>query len=90
GDMNLFAIIMIAIAILTGVVGYTAKMDTKSAEPSGKSEQHSQATVLLQSFGQLVHNPHLFKSSVLMLSASLIFGAVTTFIPLYASQIERG
>ncbi|WP_103107388.1 staphylopine family metallophore export MFS transporter CntE [Brevibacillus reuszeri] len=90
GDMNLFAIIMIAIAFLTGAVGYTAKMDAKADESSGKSEQHSQATVMLQSFGQLVHNPHLFKSSVLMLSASLIFGAVTTFIPLYASQIERG
>ncbi|MGW9129016.1 staphylopine family metallophore export MFS transporter CntE, partial [Paenibacillus chitinolyticus] len=90
GDMNLFAIIMIAIAILTGAVGYTAKMDAKADEPSAESGQHSQATAMLQSFGQLVHNPHLFKSSVLMLSASLIFGTVTTYIPLYAAQIESG
>ncbi|MGG1659101.1 staphylopine family metallophore export MFS transporter CntE [Brevibacillus sp. NRS-1366] len=90
GEMNMFAAIMIAIAVLTGVVGYTAKMDTKSVEAAGEAEQRNQGAAMLQSFSQLVQNPHLFKSSVLMLSASLIFGAITTFIPLYAAQIESG
>lgn len=43
-----------------------------------------------QSFAQLVLNPLLFRSSLLMLSASVVFGAVTTFIPLYAGQIQGG
>ncbi|RTE11035.1 staphylopine family metallophore export MFS transporter CntE [Paenibacillus whitsoniae] len=88
GDMNVFTAGMFGIAILTGVVGYSAKMDKKEAEPnSSPSGQH---TTMLQSFSQLVKNPHLFKCSMLMLIASLVFGAVTTFIPLYAPQIEGG
>ncbi|MCD1257678.1 MFS transporter [Paenibacillus athensensis] len=88
GDMNVFTAGMFGIAILTGIVGYSAKMDKKGAEPnSSPSGQH---TTMLQSFSQLVKNPHLFKCSMLMLMASLVFGAVTTFIPLYAPQIEGG
>ncbi|MED4956097.1 MFS transporter [Paenibacillus macerans] len=88
GDTNRFTAAMIAIAILTGVVGYSAKMDKKEAEPA--LGQEGQGATMLQSYGQLVQNPHLFKCSVLMLIASLVFGAVTTFIPLYASQIQSG
>lgn len=88
GDTNRFTAAMIAIAILTGVVGYSAKMDKKEAEPA--LGQEGQGATMLQSYGQLVRNPHLFKCSVLMLIASLVFGAVTTFIPLYASQIQSG
>jgi MFS family permease len=88
GDMNVFTAGMISIAILTGVVGYSAKMDKKEAEPV--SGQAGQGATMLQSFGQLVKNPHLFKCSILMLIASLVFGSVTTFIPLYAAQIEGG
>lgn len=88
GDTNRFTAAMIAIAILTGVVGYSAKMDKKEAEPA--SGQEGQVATMLQSYVQLVRNPHLFKCSVLMLIASLVFGAVTTFIPLYASQIQSG
>ncbi|WP_028611497.1 staphylopine family metallophore export MFS transporter CntE [Paenibacillus harenae] len=88
GNMNYFTAAMIAIAILTGVVGYSAKMDKIEADPV--SGQTGQGATMLQSFGQLVKNPHLFKCSVLMLTASLVSGAVTTFIPLYAAQIEGG
>ena len=90
GEMNVFAAAMVAIAVLTGAVGYTAKMDNKPGEAAGESEQRSQGATMVQSFRQLWQNPHLFKCSVLMLSASLIFGAVTVFIPLYASQMESG
>ncbi|MEW9698650.1 MFS transporter [Paenibacillus sp. SI8] len=89
GDMNVFTVGMIGIAILTGVVGYRAKMDKSEAEPVVPGQTRQDAT-MLQSFGQLVKNPHLFKCSMLMLMASLVFGAVTTFIPLYAAQIEGG
>ncbi|WP_373229981.1 MFS transporter [Cohnella sp.] len=88
GDMSGFTAGMITIAILTGVVGYSAKINKKEAEPG--SSQSGQGGALLNSFGQLVKNPYLFKCSVLMLIASLIFGAVTIFVPLYAVQIEGG
>ncbi|MFC3770862.1 staphylopine family metallophore export MFS transporter CntE [Paenibacillus sp. GCM10012303] len=88
GEMHVFTVAMIAIAVLTGVVGYSAKVDTKSVLPAAGSTK--QGSTIMSSFGQLVRNPHLFKCSVLMLAASLVFGAVTTFIPLYAGQIQGG
>lgn len=88
GNMNVFTAGMIGIAILTGLVGFSAKMDKQEAGPA--ANQTGQGATMLQSFGQLVKNPHLFKCSVLMLIASIVFGAATTFIPLYAVQIEGG
>ncbi|SEF71248.1 MFS transporter [Paenibacillus sp. UNC499MF] len=87
-DSRYFTAAMILIALLTGVTGYSASMEKKEAEPAGGHPGSGAA--MLHSFGQLVKNPHLFKCSVLMLTASLVFGAVTTFIPLYAMQIESG
>ncbi len=91
GEMGSFAVTMIAIAILTGVVGFTAKIDDPSdgqagaggqgqANANGKAETFS-------AFGPFFKNPHLLACSVLMLTSSLVFGAVTAFIPLYALQI---
>jgi MFS family permease len=86
--MENFAIVMIAIAIFTGVFGYSAKMDKAESQANLKNDQ--QGVGMLQSFGQLVKNPHLFKCSVLMLVGSMVFGAITVFIPLYADQIKNG
>ncbi|MDR5001566.1 MULTISPECIES: staphylopine family metallophore export MFS transporter CntE [Brevibacillus] len=94
GEMGSFAVTMIAIAILTGVVGFTAKIDDPSdgqagaggqgqANANGKAETFS-------AFGPFFKNPHLLACSVLMLTSSLVFGAVTAFIPLYALQIAGG
>ncbi|QFT87252.1 major facilitator superfamily transporter [Bacillus sp. THAF10] len=88
GGMEYFAIFMIAIAIFTGVVGYSAKMDKSEAEHRTKSAE--QGVNMFHSFGQLVKNPHLFKCSVLMLVGSIVFGAITVFIPLYAEQMQNG
>ncbi len=88
GDGTPFATAMIALAVLTGIVGYSAKMDGKRAEHA--AGRTGQAGGMLRSFGQLAKNPHLFRCSVLMLAASLVFGATTTFIPLYAAQIRYG
>ncbi|WP_134685143.1 staphylopine family metallophore export MFS transporter CntE [Brevibacillus migulae] len=88
GDGHYFTVAMITIAVLTGVAGYSAKMDKKEAEPP--SVQSERGATMFQSFSQLVKNPHLCKCSGLMLTASIIFGAVTTFIPLYAGQIKYG
>ncbi|WP_299088698.1 MFS transporter [uncultured Metabacillus sp.] len=87
GDMNTFTVVMIAIAAFTGVIGYSAKINKGKIQPA--STQTEQEVNMFQSFGQLVKNPFLFKCSVLMLVASLVFGAITTFIPLYAMQIKN-
>ncbi|MFM9277503.1 staphylopine family metallophore export MFS transporter CntE [Paenibacillus jiagnxiensis] len=87
GDMNSFTLTMIGIVVLTGITGFSVKMDKKEAGPV-KSETGKDST-MLYSFSQLIKNPHLFKCSILMLAASIVFGAVTTFIPLYAVQIEH-
>ncbi|UVI33486.1 staphylopine family metallophore export MFS transporter CntE [Paenibacillus spongiae] len=88
GDNNYFTLAMIAIAIFTGVFGFSAKMENKEAQPV-PNETEQRAT-MFASFSQLVKNPHLFTCSVFMLAASIVFGAVTTFIPLYATQIKSG
>ncbi|TBL69904.1 staphylopine family metallophore export MFS transporter CntE [Paenibacillus thalictri] len=88
GETYVFTAAMITIALLTCGVGFSAKMDRNASKPTGGSIK--QGAAMLQSFGQLVKNPYLFKCSMLMLIASLVFGSVTTFIPLYAAQIQNG
>ena len=93
GEMTVFATAMVALAVLTGATGYTATMNGEQDTDERQKRQQQSASAsssLLQSFGQLVSNPHLFRSSALMLSASLVFGAVTTFMPLYAAQLASG
>lgn len=88
GGMNYFALTMIGIALATGAVGYSAKMEKRNDQNAVYMAEPEIST--FKSFSQLIENPFLFKCSVLMLSASIIFGAVTTFIPLYASQLKNG
>lgn len=88
GGMEYFSIVMIAIAILTGVFGYSAKMVKAEAKPFTKNAD--QGVNMFNSFGQLIKNPHLFKCSVLMVVGSIVFGAITIFIPLYAEQMKNG
>lgn len=85
--MNLFTIVMVTIAVLTGVVGYSSKLESTKVPYSKKAPQ---STNIYWSFKQLVKNPLLFRCSILMLVSSIIFGAITTFIPLYAKQIDNG
>lgn len=87
GGMEYFAVVMVAIAIFTGVFGYSTKMNKAETQPAKLPEQ---GVSMFNSFGQLVKNPHLLKCSVLMLVASIIFGAVTIFTPLYAEQVNDG
>ncbi|MFD2611335.1 staphylopine family metallophore export MFS transporter CntE [Paenibacillus gansuensis] len=88
GDAGYLAFTMISIAVLTGIVGFSTDIDGKKEQPAPGQAQ--QGVTMVESMGQLVRNPHLFKSSVLMLTASLVFGAVTTFIPLYALETGSG
>ncbi|MCM3184533.1 staphylopine family metallophore export MFS transporter CntE [Priestia megaterium] len=84
-DGTYFAVVMVAIAILTGLVGYGSTINShnevKKAEPPlGKNN----------SFSQLFKNRYLFRCSIIMLVSSMVFGAVTTFVPLYAEQVKNG
>ncbi|MED4202315.1 staphylopine family metallophore export MFS transporter CntE, partial [Priestia megaterium] len=81
GGMNYFTIVMVVIALSTGLIGYSAKIQ-KTKEQAISTDK--QEVSMFSSFGQLVKNPVLFKCSVLMLVSSIVFGAITTFIPLYA------
>ncbi|MBP2112764.1 staphylopine family metallophore export MFS transporter CntE [Paenibacillus silagei] len=85
GEMSTFTAVLIGIAVLTGVVGFSATMKT-----GADHRPIVQKSGMWGSFGQLVTNPDLFRCSVLMLAASIVFGAVTTFIPLYAAEIDHG
>ncbi|RAR42230.1 staphylopine family metallophore export MFS transporter CntE [Paenibacillus sp. MDMC362] len=84
--MDSISIILILIAISTGLFGYAVKMDPAT----GSSDTPTTNSGVFQSFGQIIKNPLMFKCSVLMLSSSIVFGAVTTFMPLYGSQLESG
>lgn len=88
GNMTYFTITMIAIAVFTGVLGYTTQID---ARPSTATKDSSdQRTGTIGSLKQLITNPTLFTCSLMMLTASVVFGAVTTFIPLYAKELTGG
>lgn len=85
GEMSTFTVVLIGIAVLTGAVGFSATIQT-----GADHRPIVQKSGMRGSFGQLLTNPDLFRCSVLMLAASIVFGAVTTFIPLYAAQIDHG
>lgn len=84
-DGTYFAVVMVAIAILTGLVGYGSTINShnevKKAEPP---------LGMNNSFSQLFKNRCLFRCSIIMLVSSMVFGAVTTFVPLYAEQVKNG
>lgn len=79
---------MIGIAVFTGVAGYSAKIEKGKEQPAETNA--NQGANMFKFFGELVKNPFLFKCSVFMLVASIVFGAVTTFIPLYAKELQGG
>ncbi|WP_458122333.1 staphylopine family metallophore export MFS transporter CntE [Paenibacillus sp. Z6-24] len=88
GSSSYFTVTMVAIAIFTGVFGYTARMDSSRELPPKASTLQRSGT--WSSLGQLVRNPLLRNCSVVMLIASVVFGAITTFLPLYADQLPSG
>lgn len=83
-NMGVFAIVMIVIALSTGIFGYSATFsDVASDEkPVVEKAPFNGLTV----FGQFFKNPALFKSGLIMIITSIVFGAITTFIPLFTVQ----
>jgi len=84
-----FPAVMAAIAVGTGAAGFSAKVEGDGAAAvSVQSGQESFSTA--KSFKALYKNPQLFRCSLLMLTASVVLGAVTAFVPLYAEQVKYG
>ncbi|NOV00606.1 staphylopine family metallophore export MFS transporter CntE [Paenibacillus planticolens] len=88
GGISYFTILLVAIAVGTGVFGYSIRMEKERKQPA--ENQTERRFGVVQSFSQLLKNPYLFKCSVLMLAASTVFGAITNFLPLYAAQLKHG
>ncbi|WNS45172.1 staphylopine family metallophore export MFS transporter CntE [Paenibacillus sp. MMS20-IR301] len=83
GNMGVFSITILSMAVLTGAFGFSATMKAADNRPIPRQADRQ------GSFNQLFTNPHLFLCGMLMLGSSVIFGGVTTFIPLYAGQIQH-
>lgn len=88
GGMEYFARVMMVIATITGLFGLSAPIEKAGTKSFTKNAD--QGVNMIYSFGQLIKNPHLFKCSVLMSVGSIVFGATTIFIPLYAAQMKSG
>ena len=85
GEMTYFTWTIVAIVILTGLAGFSIRIsDSRESDPKSEGERET----FFQSFSNLYRNPYLFRCSIIMLIVSIVFGAVTTFIPLYASTIN--
>ncbi|MCK9859661.1 MFS transporter [Paenibacillus sp. ATY16] len=87
GNMSSFTWTMLAIVVFTGAAGFSIRIDRSQGADSKPAVQRQP---FFRSFAELFSNPYLFRSSILMLIASVIFGAITTFIPLYAAEIPSG
>ncbi|ASS65374.1 MULTISPECIES: MFS transporter [unclassified Paenibacillus] len=89
-DPGLLAAVLIGLGVITGAVGFSARVGNSAAAEAaaGWKEGKPLGGGVLQWFGELVRHPQLLRCSLLMLGASVIFGAATTFIPLYAAQVS--
>nr|WP_156277537.1 MFS transporter [Paenibacillus sp. NEAU-GSW1] len=91
GETNAFAVSMIAIAVLTGAAGFTVRIGQEQAANTAEgSERRNSGAAMWRAVGRIAQNKHLLRCSLLILSASVVFGAVTAFVPLYAPQIKGG
>lgn len=89
GGMNAFTVVMIVIAVSTGLFGFFTPVQA-NIQSEGKADAEQKSRSIWLSFGQLFTVPALSLCTMLMLGASVVFGTVTLFIPLYAQQINYG
>ncbi|MCC2083094.1 multidrug MFS transporter [Staphylococcus sp. HMSC068D08] len=80
--MSAFAVIMVMIALSTTIFGYRVTFGDQEPDTSSKIEALPYNAVTV--FGQLFKNKALCQSGCIMILTSIVFGAVNTFIPLYA------
>lgn len=86
GGMNAFTLSMVAIAVVTGLFGF----GTSTREMPERHEEGLSANGMRDTVRLLFHHPAMLLCSVLMFIASVVFGSVSVFIPLYSKQVELG
>ncbi|RIN48062.1 MFS transporter, partial [Staphylococcus simulans] len=80
-NISIFAIVIIFIALSTTFFGYRVTFAVQEPDTSHKIEKMSFNAVTV--FAQFFKNKELFNSGLIMIVASIVFGAVSTFVPLY-------
>lgn len=85
-NMTLFAVIVIGIALTTTIFGYRVTLDENKRETSNEIPVIPFNGITV--FGQFFKNKELFNSGLIMMVTSIVFGAVTTFIPLYTVRLD--
>jgi MFS family permease len=88
GGMDAFTLVLIGIAVVTGLFGYSIQMGKQ--QPVEAEAGLSEGKGWLYSLKRLATDAHMFTCSVIMLLASVVFGSVTSFVPLYANQLAQG
>ncbi|ANS90792.1 TPA: MFS transporter [Staphylococcus pseudintermedius] len=89
-NLSYFALTMIIIAITTGVVGFSATLHGHDDADTTPAQQEKMPYGAMTVFLQLFKNPFLLKAGMIMLVASIGFGAVATFIVLYVNKYQVG
>ena len=86
GPISVFAMVMIGIATITTFFGYRVTFAEQEPDTRDKIEplQFNAITV----FAQFFKNKELFNSGCIMIIVSIVFGAVSTFVPLYTVKYE--
>lgn len=77
----IFAIVMIAIALTTTFFGYRVTFASEEPDTNKKVEPLPFNAVTV--FAQFFKNKEVFNSGLIMIVVSIVFGAVSTFVPLY-------
>ncbi|WP_249898428.1 MFS transporter [Paenibacillus sp. PK3_47] len=89
GGLNAFTVVMVVIAAGTAMFGFLTPSHADGEGDNEDVKPQPQAG-MWSSFGQLFTVPPLSLCTLLMLGASVVFGAVSVFVPLYAHQIQFG
>ncbi|UXS75456.1 staphylopine family metallophore export MFS transporter CntE [Staphylococcus chromogenes] len=89
-NMSYFAVAMIIIAVTTGVFGFSATLDTNVQDEPQPQKKETLPYGPVSVFLQFFKNEFLFKAGLVMLVASIGFGAVATFIVLYTQTYGVG
>ncbi len=84
--MNGFSVIILVIALATGLFGFS--FPTNSLRPTNGAS--SEPPKMYEALKLVTRQRSLQLCSFLMFTASVLFGAVTIYIPLYSQQITGG
>ncbi|WP_135547597.1 staphylopine family metallophore export MFS transporter CntE [Paenibacillus cymbidii] len=89
GGMDVFAAVIIGVAMATAIFGWSVPtLAVRPQEDAAAAAPERQGVRGWQR--QLTAQRPLVVCSLLMLIVSVVFGAVATFIPLYAKQVPHG